>query len=259
MSSPRTYVIGDIHGERQMLAMLLAQLPFIGPTDSLVFLGDYLDRGPDARGVIELLRRLPEQTVGTVICLRGNHEDALLKVIDGKDPSFLIPPGNGVLATFTSFVDGPPIANLGELDRAGMDRYFDVASWMPPAVVEWLRRLPLWWRDSHATYVHAGLQGEGAAWALPEESSPATLLGQREPDFFTSYAGSRLVFGHTPVDDLPPAEKGRTWPWQRGPLVGLDTGAGKGGPLSCLELPSGQLVQVFPDGRVTKAIASVAE
>ena len=257
MSGPRTFVIGDVHGERELLTRLLAELPFIGPADALVFLGDYLDRGPDSRGVIELLRRLPEQTAGAVVCLRGNHEDALLEVIDQRDPSFLIPPGNGVLATFASFDERPAPANLGELDRATMDRFFDVASWLPASVVTWMRGLPLWWRDAHATYVHAGLEGEGTVWSLPEQSSAKSLLWQREPDFFAGYGGTRLVFGHTPVEDLPPPQKGRTEPWRRGPLHGLDTGAGKGGPLSCLELPSGKLVQAFRDGRVTHAVASV--
>lgn len=259
MSSPRTYVIGDVHGERVLLATLLAELPFIGPKDSLIFLGDYFDRGPDSRGVVELLRRLPEQTAGTVVCLRGNHEDALLKVIDQKDPSFLIPPGNGALATFASFVDGPPGMTMADLDRATMERFFDAGTWMPAPVVDWMRGLPLWWRDDHATYVHAGLEGEGTVWAPPETSSATSLLWQREPDFFAGYQGPRLVFGHTPVEDLPPLEPGRTWPWRRGPLHGLDTGAGKGGPLSCLELPSGRLIQVFPDGRVTHAVASVED
>ena len=137
-----------------------------------------------------------------------------------------------------------------------MTRYFDLVTWLPPPVVAWMRSLPTWWRDAHATYVHAGLEGEGTVWKLPEESSTTSLLWQREQDFFTGYAGPRVVFGHTPVEDLPPAEPGRTEPWRRGPLYGLDTGAGRGGPLSCLELPSGKLVQVFPTGRVTTAIAS---
>jgi serine/threonine protein phosphatase 1 len=124
-------------------------------------------------------------------------------------------------------------------------------------VIGWMRGLPLWYRDAHATYVHAGLEGEGTTWSPPETSSAKSLLWQREPDFFEGYQGPRLVFGHTPVEDLPPREPGRTAPWRRGPLVGLDTGAGKGGPLSCLELPSGRLIQVFPDGRVTHALASV--
>jgi serine/threonine protein phosphatase 1 len=258
MSQPRTYVIGDVHGVRALLQALLAELPFVGPDDALVFLGDYFDRGADSRGVVEILRRLPEQTVGKVVCLRGNHEDSLLKVIDEKDPSFLIPPGNGVLATFSSFDDRPRAATLGDLDRDGMNRYFDVPSWLPAPVIAWMRALPLFWRDRHATYVHAGLEGEGSEWSPPEESSKTSLLWQREPDFFAGYHGPPLVFGHTPVEDLPPPEPGRTAPWRRGSLLGLDTGAGKGGPLTCLELPAGKLVQAFPDGRTVHSVAPLA-
>ena len=247
--SGRTFVIGDVHGERALLTRLLAELPFIAPDDALVFLGDYLDRGPDSRGVVELLRRLPEGTAGQVVCLRGNHEDALLKAIDDRDPSFILPPGNGVAASYRAFIDDP---DADPFAAEHVRQYFEPASWLPPAVVTWMRALPLWHRDAHATYVHAGVEGEGAVWAAPEASSPAALLWQREPDFFASYAGPPLVFGHTPVTDLPPDDPERTAPWTRGPLIGLDTGAGKGGPLTCLELPARTVVQVFTDGRVTR-------
>jgi predicted MPP superfamily phosphohydrolase len=82
----------------------------------LVFLGDYVDRGPDSRGVIELLRRLPEQTAGAVVCLRGNHEDALAEArsID-RDPSFLLPVGNGVAASYRVVPRSSP--DVDPLDR----------------------------------------------------------------------------------------------------------------------------------------------
>lgn len=254
MNRSRTYVVGDIHGERGLLERLLAELPFIGPDDSLVFLGDYLDRGPDSRGVIEVLRRLPEKTAGTLVCLRGNHEDALLRAIDRGDPSFLLPPGNGVSATYRSFIDDPTAEATSAEHVAS---FFDVDSWLPAPVVAWMRKLPLWHRDAYATYVHAGLEGEGAIWNPPEQSAPHAILWQREPDFFAQYSGPPLVFGHTPVAELPPADALRTDPWHRGPLWGLDTGAGKGGPLSCLALPSGELIQVFPDGRLTRALVGM--
>ena len=255
MTTPgRTFVIGDIHGERALLDALLAALPFIAPDDTVVFLGDYVDRGPDSRGVIETLRRLPEKIVGKVMLLRGNHEDALLRTIDDGDPSFLLPPGNGVIPTFHSFTDRPPPAPGEQLSADEFTAFFDIGTWMPAPVQRWMRELPLWYRDAHATYVHAGLEGEGAIWQPPEQSSQQSILWQREPDFFLQYAGPPLVFGHTPVADLPPADPSRTAPWQRGPLWGIDTGAGKGGPLTCLILPDGELLQVFPDGRITRAV-----
>ncbi|MBZ0235717.1 MAG: serine/threonine protein phosphatase [Deltaproteobacteria bacterium] len=247
----RTFVIGDIHGERALLDALLASLPFIAPDDSLVCLGDYVDRGPDSRGVVETLRRLPEKTAGKVVLLRGNHEDALLGEIDTPSGGFVMPPGNGVAAAFHSFTELPPPVDGGLVAPEHFAHYFDVASWLPAPIASWMRGLPLWHRDAHATYVHAGLEGEGAVWSLPEASSTKSLLWQREKDFFLEYAGPPLVFGHTPTNDLPPADPARTAPWTRGPLVGIDTGAGKGGPLTCLELPSRTVRQAWPDGRLT--------
>ena len=246
----RTFVIGDVHGERALLERMLAELPFVAPDDALVFLGDYLDRGPDPAGVVSLLRRLPEATAGTLVCLRGNHEDALLEAIDSGDAHFLLPVTNGVGQTYRSFIDDP---GADPMAAEHIKRYFAPATWLPAPVVAWMRGLPLWHRDDHATYVHAGVEGEGTVWALPEASQPAELLWQREPDFFAGYAGPPLVFGHTPTSDLPPADETRTAPWVRGPLIGLDTGAGKGGPLTCLELPARAILQVFPDGRVERS------
>ena len=247
----RTFVIGDIHGERVLLETLLGAMPFIAPDDTLVFLGDYIDRGPDSRGVVEVLRRLPEKTVGKLVLLRGNHEDALLGEITERNGAFLMPSGNGVASTFPSFTDEAPPADGAMVSAENFMRYLDPSKWLPPAVIAWMEALPLWYRDQHATYVHAGLEGEGAVWNLPEASSTKSLLWQREQDFFLEYAGPPLVFGHTLTSDLPPEEK-RTTPWTRGPLIGLDTGAGKGGPLSCLELPSRTIRQVFPDGDRTE-------
>lgn len=253
MNAPgRTFVIGDIHGERALLDAVLAAMPFVAPDDSLIFLGDYLDRGPDSRGVIATLQRLPEKTAGKVVFLRGNHEDALLRAIEDGDPSFLLPPGNGVVASYFSYTDRAPGAG-DTLASAEYAAFLDVGTWLPAPVVRWMRDLPLWYRDAHATYVHAGLEGEGTVWNPPETSSARSILWQREPDFFGGYAGPPLVFGHTPVADLPPERAGRTDVWRRGPLIGLDTGAGKGGPLSCIELPSLAVIQAFPDGRVVRA------
>jgi serine/threonine protein phosphatase 1 len=233
----RTFVIGDIHGDRLALDRLLARLPFIGPDDTLLFLGDYVDRGPDSRGVIERLRRLPEETAGAVVLLRGNHEDAWIRSFQEPDLGFLMPRGNGVAEMYRSFVDGPPLGEAG-LPFQEMARLFEVTSWLPAHVVSWMQTTRIWYEDEHAIYVHAGLDGEGTHWKHPRDGAERAVLWMREPDFFTSYQGKTVVFGHTPVQDLPPADPSRRTPWVRGPLIGMDTGAGRDGPLSCIELPS---------------------
>jgi len=235
----RTFAIGDIHGDRAALDRVLAKLPFIAPDDTVVFLGDYLDRGPDSRGVIERMRALPEQTAGKVVMLRGNHEDAYVRSLaEEVDVAFFMVRGNGAAEAFRSYTDRD--ATSGEdltMDEAR--ELFDLKSWLPESVQTWLGKLALWYEDDHAIYVHAGLDGEGAEWHHPSEGAEKPLLWMREVDFFEQYAGKQLVFGHTPVPELPPKDPERKDVWRRGPLWGIDTGCGRGGHLSCVELPSG--------------------
>jgi serine/threonine protein phosphatase 1 len=236
----KTFAIGDIHGERAHLQRLLAKLPFIAPDDTLLFLGDYLDRGPDSRGVVDILRRLPEQTAGQVVFLRGNHEDVYVRSLAEVDVGFFLARGNGVAECFRSFTDRdlPPGADVTAEE---ITQLFDLRAWMPDPVEHWLASLRLWYEDDHAIYVHAGLDGEGTEWKHPKDGAEKPLLWMREPDFYLQYEGKMVVFGHTPVVSLPPEDETRTTVWRRGPLVGIDTGAGRGGHLSCIELPSGTI------------------
>jgi serine/threonine protein phosphatase 1 len=240
----RTFAIGDIHGEAAMLDRLLAQLPWISPDDTLLFIGDYLDRGPDSRGVVERLRRLPEETAGKVVCLRGNHEDAWIESLATPNLGFLLPPGNGCHAAFASFTDRP-IGPDG-LALEDFPRFVEPIRWMPEPVVHWLHGLPIWYEDAHAIYVHAGLDGEGATWRHPRDGAVKPLLWMREPDFYRQYEGKPVVFGHTHVKELPPEDEDRVLPWRRGPLLGIDTGAGRGGPLTAVALPDGAVFQAAP-------------
>src|SRR4051812_3774703 len=72
----RTFAVGDIHGNLEKLDALLPQLlERARPGDSLVFVGDYIDRGPDSRGVVERVIEMQEGAwLGPVITLKGNHE-----------------------------------------------------------------------------------------------------------------------------------------------------------------------------------------
>ena len=234
----RTFVIGDVHGERAMLERVLDRLPFVAPDDTLVLLGDYLDRGPDSRGVVQRLLRLPEETAGKVVLLRGNHEDVYLRSLAEVDVGFFLARGNGTVETFRSFTDRP---HAPELTGEELTALFAVRDWLPDAVERWLATLTTWYEDDHAIYVHAGLDGEGADWKHPRDGRPEPLLWMREPDFWEQYEGKTVVFGHTPVVELPPRDPERKQPWRRGPLIGLDTGAGRGGHLSAIELPSGTI------------------
>ena len=247
----RTFAIGDIHGDLSALDRLLSRLPALTDRDTVVFMGDYVDRGPDSRGVIERVRGLGSSVPARVVLLRGNHEDKWIHCFHHGDPGFLLPPQNGCANLFRSFAGGPPLAHEESLSRDEMIRFFEVKSWLPPEVVAWMESLPLWYEDDHAIYVHAGLDGEGTEWKHPSEGREKQLLWMREPDFFANYHGKQLVFGHTVVTELPLDPVGHRGHlglfaklfddprdvWVRGDLLGIDTGCGKGGFLSAVELP----------------------
>jgi len=78
-TGPRTIAVGDVHGHSAALRSLVEAIS-PRPTDTMVFLGDLIDRGPDSKGVIDLVLALEKQC--TVVPLMGNHEEMLLGAID---------------------------------------------------------------------------------------------------------------------------------------------------------------------------------
>jgi len=239
----RTIAIGDVHGDLAALERLLPRLPVLDAADTLLFVGDYVDRGPDPAGVVRRVRALPSETSAKVVLLRGNHEDAWVKACREGAPEFVIPRGNGCYMTYRSFTGGAPPAREDDPTSAEM-RAMAMGSFFPADVVEWMKGLPLFHEDEHAVYVHAGLPREGDRWLHPSEvKDPRPLLWQRNRTFYETYAGKRVVFGHTPVRRLPQEQSAFT-PWDEvdvyvtDSLVGLDTGAGMGGFLSAVVLPA---------------------
>ncbi len=239
----RTFAIGDIHGDTVHLFKLLSTLPVLDKEDTLVFLGDYLDRGPNSAGVVDYVRKLPAQTAAKVVALRGNHEDAWLRVVDEGWDAFVLPPSNGTLAAYRSFAGGPAPQDD---ETPTMDEEFEMhrGTFFPKDVVEWFRTLPFWYEDDHAIYVHAGLPHGEEGFLHPRDvKNPLTLLWLRDERFFRDYRGKRVVFGHTSTEYLPPELSGYTPEdptdlWAGVDVVGLDTGCGKGGFLTALELPA---------------------
>jgi serine/threonine protein phosphatase 1 len=240
----RTFAIGDIHGDAAALRALLASLPDLTPADTLVFLGDYLDRGPDSAEVVRIVRALPEQVPARVVTLRGNHEDAWLSAIDaGGWIDFTLPERNGCNDCYRSFTRAaPPLTPEEEFT------HFHTGAFFPPDVVAWMRALPHWYEDDFAIYLHAGLIAtpDRSGWLHPSEvEDPRGLLWTRSKRFLTSYTGKPVVCGHTGTTTMPP-DLSKYTPddptdlyWAGGSVYLIDTNAGKGGFLTALEMPSG--------------------
>ncbi|MCA9595307.1 MAG: serine/threonine protein phosphatase [Myxococcales bacterium] len=241
----RTIAIGDIHGELMQLRTVMSKLPKLDRDDTIVFLGDYIDRGPHSKQVVEYVRYLPKMISAKVVALRGNHEDAWLYVRRKGWPEFVRPPIHGCLAAYRSFINAPVPEQLQEpidAERAA----FESGRFFPTRIVRWMEQLPYWYEDQHAIYVHAGLpKGSDGRFLHPSElpNPPVQVLWLRDEDFFRNYRGKRVVFGHTRTDLLPPELSNFTpddpkdlWAYEN--VVGIDTGCGRGGFLTAVELPS---------------------
>jgi serine/threonine protein phosphatase 1 len=238
----RTFVVGDIHGRCAQLLNLLDMLPRDPQTDTLVFLGDLIDRGADAPGCVDHILKLSRENPERVICLRGNHEQMLLDFLEGQSTIWLTPVTGGE-RTFEQYT-GLPVRVRSEADLEEMRRVF--AESLPVEHLEFVRGLPFYYEDDYAIYVHAGLD-EGKH---PRESSPISLLWMRDMDFYKNYRGKPCVFGHTPTPLLPLRGRlGRHGIYISHSAVGLDTGYNHQSPLSCLSLPDFNLFQTFADGR----------
>ena len=238
----KTFVVGDIHGRCAQLYGLLEMLPRAPSTDTLVFLGDLIDRGPNIPGCVEHVLNLCREDPEKVICLRGNHEQMLLDFLDDASTIWM-ETATGGDRTFEQYTQ----TLLRLRTEADFDTARDlIAEKIPANQIEFMRQLPLYHEDDFALYVHAGLE----KGKHPSESSSHALLWTRDEDFYKSYYGKPCVFGHTPTPFLPwRGRLGRHGIYVFNSAIGIDTGYNLQSPLTCLSLPDFTLYQTFADGQ----------
>ena len=237
----KTFVIGDVHGRCAQMLSLLEMMPRDESSDTLVFLGDLIDRGPDAPGCVEHVLKLYRSNSAKVICLRGNHEQMLLDFIEGTG-NIWITPVTGGERTFQQYSGESLVINT-EMDIE--EARHTIENRIPREHLEFFRQRPFYYEDEHAFYVHAGLD----PLKHPSETSPQLLLWTRDMDFYKNYRGKPCVFGHTPTPFLPLRGRvGRHGIYIFHSAIGIDTGYNHSSPLSCLSLPDFTLYQSFADG-----------
>jgi serine/threonine protein phosphatase 1 len=220
----RLYAIGDVHGCDDLLAEVHAGIEADlrrRPAQShrIVHVGDYVDRGPKSAEVVARLLRLTESDA-SVVCLSGNHEDALVRFLDDPEdwaPTFL---GYGGVATLQSYgVDAEEAYGTGGL----MQLRDAFAAAMPAAHQAFIRGLPLSARFGDYLFCHAGIR-PGVAL---ERQTPDDLRWIRQ-EFLESSRdhGFVVVHGHTPAE-RPEVRRNR---------INVDTGAVFTGRLTCAVL-----------------------
>jgi serine/threonine protein phosphatase 1 len=237
----RTFVIGDVHGRSAQMESLIGMIPRDEATDTLIFLGDLIDRGPDAPGVVERVSSMCRNDPERVRCLRGNHEQMLLDFIsDGA--GLWLTQATGGEETFEQYTgQRAVIESIEDFDSAREN----IRQRLPASHLEFLNNRPLFFEDKFALYVHAGLD----SGRHPEETDARFLLWARDLDFFKHYKGKPCIFGHTPTMFLPLLGRiGRHGIYISHSAVGIDTGYNYNSPLSCLSLPDFVVYQSFANG-----------
>lgn len=204
----RWLAVGDIHG---CLAQLTELMELVKPTsaDRVVFLGDYVDRGPDSAGVIDYLIEFAAVFPETVF-LRGNHEQMFLDYLDGQDSAMFLVNGG----------------------RQTLDSYRDRRMWpIPTSHRRFLESLEHSFESEHHIFVHAGLR-PGIPLA---EQADFDMLWIRHEFLESDFDwGKAIVYGHTP----------RQEPLLGDRRIGVDTGCVYGRQLTCCDVITQRIWQV---------------
>lgn len=218
------YAIGDVHGRFDLFSRLIQQIEADsavhrkpGAQVRIIVLGDFIDRGPDSRRMIELLRALHASNTPIEVLL-GNHEAMLLESVAGDAQAQQGWLRHGGLEALESFGIDPPASDEDPFTFAGR-----LANGVGLETIDWLRDLPLSARSGDYFFCHAGVRPGTAL----DDQAPDDLLWVRD-DFMSSQRnhGAVIVHGHNIVDSAQ----------VRTNRISLDTGAYRTERLSAVRL-----------------------
>jgi serine/threonine protein phosphatase 1 len=265
------WVVGDIHGMLRPLSALVAHVTGKDPTAQFLFVGDYVNRGPDSRGVLDLLLSL--QGEGRAKFVRGNHDDIFDMVLSGQSYAYH-PDARTPLAAFLWFTH---YGLMNTLTSYGIDE-LDVEWVRKRPTDDAIRKLLTAVPESHRRFIHElpsvleerDLFVVHAMWD-PDEPDDPPMADRLSADLRMRYAAlwgrftyeiSRRkrwkrtgYFGHTPVETFRLSiRRGDNVPIHGPQIVLLDTGAAlsANGRLSAVSAETGELVQMDRVGEVVE-------
>jgi len=233
----RLLAVGDIHGYADKLEALLNE---VQPTinDKVIFLGDYIDRGPDSRGVIERLIRFKEQAP-TAIFLLGNHEHMLVEYLDMQDEAsladFIFNGGDTTLESYGGSFADIPAKHLNFIQQAQLYHLETVVLYDAENGEV---------NEQDYLFVHAGVRPKLSL----DAQDPMDLLWIRDP-FIKSprpMGDTIVVHGHTPTENVPSKAPYRiavdSGVYIKGPIK--RSSRAMGGKLTCCDVLTRQIWQV---------------
>jgi serine/threonine protein phosphatase 1 len=211
----KIFAIGDIHGCLEKLEDLMSKIVIDRHKDTIVFIGDYIDRGKSSKEVVDYVIKLQNQCK-KVVCLLGNHEQMFMHYLDGVNEGLYL--GNGGRATLDSY------------DILVSDNIEKRKAKVPLEHRKFFKSLLPYYETDKYIFVHAGIRPEVP---LNEQAIDDLLWIRFEFIHNENDFGKTVVFGHTPMRDLM-IDKNK---------IGIDTGAIYGGKLTCVELPDVKIYQ----------------
>ena len=210
----RTLAIGDIHGCLKPLKLLWETID-PQPDDRIIFVGDYVDRGPDTKGVIDFLIGLRDSEEFNITFLSGNHEEKF----------FLARFGGSELADWLAHWGGKEtLESYSDHGDGGIDA-------VPESHWEFLRKCKPYTETESHIFVHANLEADVPV----AEQLPFTLIHKKFGTPHPHQSGKTMICGHTAQQSHVPANLGHA--------ICIDTDPGRGGWLTCLHVESGECWQ----------------
>ena len=228
----RVLAIGDVHGMYEKLIKLIDKIRFNPDEDLLIFLGDYIDRGPDPGRCLQYIFALQQQYPDVVVCLMGNHEVMMSSYFMQKRGSY-----NNLIVDYAgSWLDNGGLETLKQLDEMDADTKEEL--------LQWVMNLPVKYQYQDYFFCHAGVDPD-VPLAVQNEFD---MLWRRQ-QWWEQYKGEEtLVVGHTPVQKVMKLTgKERRTPkplFLTNHVIMCDTGAYmSGGKLSCVDVLAGKVWQ----------------
>jgi serine/threonine protein phosphatase 1 len=221
----QTYAIPDLHGRHDLLTAAIEKI-LDHSRDSIakvVTLGDYVDRGPSSRQILERLMNWSSQRI-SLVALKGNHEAMMWECCKN-------------LSELEWWLKNGGDQTLASYGKCGAT--LDVRT-VPAAHLDWIAQLPSLYVDQHRIYVHAGVDPN---LPLNHQNDQTFLWKRYPPDFKKGHGTHHVVHGHDAKIDGPLVTEGRTnldtMAWKTGRLVvGLFDDSIPGGPIELLEIKS---------------------